>query len=281
MAHVRRHAGIRGDRWAFASELGRATVERCPTLYLALSLRRNPRHSLVKARTDLVVEGFPRCGNTLLVEWIKQANPHLSIASHLHSFAHVKVALRRHVPVIVVIRTPEDAVASEIVRASVSGGTTIPSHLLWRYERFYRALTERADDVLISPFATTTTAPERVVAALCERTGLRLELTPRLGMDEVVEQVEKRSVAVVGRLDERAVARPSPERAALAERFKAELRERHPARLEYLREMHDSLSKSACAVPDGPDGRGGDSAEPAVSGLTPPPLRDSDENRRP
>jgi hypothetical protein len=230
-------------------------LERWSTVYMALAKHRNDTRVLVGPDVDLIVEGFPRCGNSYLVAWIEQANPGLRVASHLHSYAHVRAALRQGVPTVVVTRDPEDAVASEIVRATFAGGTTTAWRLLWRYARFHRAVARWADDVILSPFATTTGHPDLVAAALRDRAGLDIEIAPPHGAADVVSRVEEYSVAAIGRVDEMAVGRPSAERTAVAEAVKRELRDRHARRIDDLRTLHDALVSGPTAVHPVPDPR--------------------------
>jgi hypothetical protein len=240
--------GVRSAAAGAASERGRALLERWPPVYLRLAQRRNPSRLLVGPGVDVVVEGFPRCGNTFLVAWFEQSNPEIRIASHLHSHAHVRAALQQGVPTVVAARDPEDAVASEIVRATAADGTTSPSRLLARYERFYRHAARWVDDLIISPFATTTASPGLVVAALRDRTGLDLRTEPASGPGAVVSAVEGYTVTAIGRVDELAVARPSAARQALAARIKEELRQQHGSRLDELRGLHDTLVSGPSAV---------------------------------
>ncbi|MEW6059376.1 MAG: hypothetical protein AB1551_04425, partial [Actinomycetota bacterium] len=61
--------------------------------------------------TDLVIEGYPRSANTLAVSAISAAQPGpIRIAHHLHAPGHVIAAIRRGVPVLVLVREPEEAV---------------------------------------------------------------------------------------------------------------------------------------------------------------------------
>ncbi|MFB3739559.1 MAG: hypothetical protein ACE14W_11430 [Candidatus Velamenicoccus archaeovorus] len=66
-------------------------------------------------RTQLVVEGYPRSSNTLAVALIAAAQPGgVRIAHHIHAPAHVLEAVRRGLPVLVLIRAPAEA-AVELV----------------------------------------------------------------------------------------------------------------------------------------------------------------------
>lgn len=80
-------------------------------------LRRDLAGQLVTRKTDLVIEGFPRSGNTFseMATQLAQGDNMLSIASHLHMPAHVARAVRLKKPCLVVIHRPLQAIASMLV----------------------------------------------------------------------------------------------------------------------------------------------------------------------
>lgn len=74
------------------------------------------RKRIPSSRTDIVIEGFPRCANSFAVRAFRYANDpdeKLWIATHLHSPAAVIVASRLAKPTLVLIRDPDKAVISQ------------------------------------------------------------------------------------------------------------------------------------------------------------------------
>ena len=65
--------------------------------------------------TDLVIEGYPRSGNSYLFVAIKKTNPELKISSHTHSIANVKRAITYKKKVVILIRSPLEAVSSILI----------------------------------------------------------------------------------------------------------------------------------------------------------------------
>jgi SAM-dependent methyltransferase len=97
----------------------RSQLGKNPT-FLPIVLRATPRGTSRKitSRTDLVVEGYPRSGNTFLTAAIRHvAGPDLTVSSHVHLPSQVALAVRRKVPTIVVIRRPADSVVSLVIAA--------------------------------------------------------------------------------------------------------------------------------------------------------------------
>jgi len=149
----------------------RRVVAARPAVYLPLRACRRPG-TVLDARTDLVIEGAPRCGNTWAEFALRRCRPDLRLAHHSHAAAHVKRALSRDIPVLVVIRDPDAAVASRL--AMGTGAVTVRGAFL-DYAAFYEALASwRGPGLLVADFAAVTRAMSRVVAALEARFALDL-----------------------------------------------------------------------------------------------------------
>ena len=88
--------------------------------FLPVVLRATPRGTSrrITAATDIVVEGYPRSGNTFAAAALRYiGGPDLTIASHVHTPSQVVLAVRRKVPVLLAIRQPIDCIASMIIAA--------------------------------------------------------------------------------------------------------------------------------------------------------------------
>jgi hypothetical protein len=80
-----------------------------------LLLRRSGEYPT--SETEIVIEGFPRSGNTFAVIAFQAAQSRLvSVAHHVHAPAPVITASRMGIPALVLVRRPEDAVLSTVVR---------------------------------------------------------------------------------------------------------------------------------------------------------------------
>jgi hypothetical protein len=69
--------------------------------------------------TDVVIEGYPRSGNTFAVKAFlyAQEGRTVRIASHHHTQVQLMLARRYGIPAMVLIREPEQAIRSALVRA--------------------------------------------------------------------------------------------------------------------------------------------------------------------
>jgi len=82
-------------------------------LFFAVSARRYPFNQMkVTRQTQICIEGFPRSANSYAVVVFRLANPGVTIGHHLHVPAQILRACRYGIPTVVLIRPPEEAVAS-------------------------------------------------------------------------------------------------------------------------------------------------------------------------
>lgn len=79
--------------------------------------KKNEEKLLFSSNTGLVIEGFPRVGNTFFVLAFERfCKDQVNIAHHVHLTCQIKEALKNNVPIIVLIRNPFDSVLSLKIR---------------------------------------------------------------------------------------------------------------------------------------------------------------------
>lgn len=122
-------------------------LERSPSLFCRYHGRFEGRHAPTE-RTDIVVEGYPSAGNSFTREALILTNPGIEVASHLHSVAPLRLAMKRGVPAVALLREPSEAVASYLARFGTSG----PGPELRRYSAFMEGLAEVKDYALVVTF---------------------------------------------------------------------------------------------------------------------------------
>lgn len=185
-----------------------------PRLYYPVMRRRaRYRDLLVRVDTELVIEGFPRSGNTFAVAALQfaQSRP-ISIARHTHYPAQVIEAARLRLPMLVLVREPADAVVSLVIREPF---VTL-EQALKRYLHYYTKIAPYHDSYVVGSFHKLTTDFGSVVASVNE--AFRTQFVPFEHTDanctavfQIVEDMERQSCQ--GVLAESRVARPSAERA--------------------------------------------------------------------
>ena len=116
-------------------------------------LRPAIRTCLIRNGTQLVIEGFPRSGNTYASIAFDVANPDdVPRVTHLHSPVNLEIAVRRGIPAVVLLRDPLDSVTSFIQRSPALSA----SALLREYSRFYKRAARLVDDLIVAPFEAVT-----------------------------------------------------------------------------------------------------------------------------
>jgi hypothetical protein len=92
----------------------RSYLAQFPSVYLPLIRFRGKAHQLaVDQHTDLVIDGYPRSGNTFALIAFNLAQPgELRVGHHLHAPAQVIRSVKENIPTLVLIRQPVDAVIS-------------------------------------------------------------------------------------------------------------------------------------------------------------------------
>lgn len=195
-----------------------SVLERYPLIFIPLS-RLRVRMGLsdveiINERTEFVIGGFPRSGNTFAYHAFKFAQ-HRSVvtAHHLHYSAHVILGARKGLPTLVLVRMPEDAVLSLVIRASYSLSI---KQALEDYIRFYTRIKPYHSRYVVAPFDDVT----RNFGGVIERINQRFSTTfspfehNEENVREVFRLVEQDDLQNTGRMEvtETTVARPSSER---------------------------------------------------------------------
>jgi hypothetical protein len=123
---------------------------------------------VVTPHTELVVDGYTRSATTYAVYAIQLAQPRpVRMAHHLHAPAQIVAAARWGVPTILLVRDPEGAVLSQVVREP---GVTVRDALVsWR--RFYQAALRRRGAFVVGEFGRVTTDIGGVIRDLNHRFG--------------------------------------------------------------------------------------------------------------
>ncbi|WP_151084737.1 hypothetical protein [Nocardioides cynanchi] len=191
----------------------RRPVSRLPYVWdAAMYARRDKRCTLARKDTALVIEGFPRSGNTFAVAAFQIANDRRThLGRHLHGAPHLLRAARLGVPAIALVRAPEDAIPSYLIRRS---GLHAEDALV-EYLDFYRTAWAARDDFVVGLFADVTGSFGTVIDRVNQRFGTsfeRYESTPdnEAAAFELVEEMNR--LECRGEIVESHVGRPSAER---------------------------------------------------------------------
>jgi hypothetical protein len=178
---------------------------------------------LVSKDTEIVIEGFPRSGNTYAVAAFRHAQKKkVKTAHHLHVEAQILEGVRLGLPVVVLIRKPLDAIQSLKIRQP-----ELSLDAAFRqYIRFYSITRGVLQHVLLAKFEDVIEnygkIIERVNHKFCTHFDLFEPTTANVA--SVVREIERINDELFeGR--ETHVSRPSPQRAQLKKKVPLDIPE--------------------------------------------------------
>lgn len=144
----------------------RTAIGRSPRLFNAAFAAFNDGERLTRRETELVLEGFPRCGNSFSVfAFLNSGAGGMHIAHHVHSPSQIISAARYGIPAVLLIREPRSAAAAGVAKIA----THTVSDLLRAYTLYYRTLRPLRPHFVIAPFETLTSDSGRIVNAVNHR----------------------------------------------------------------------------------------------------------------
>lgn len=116
---------------------------------------------LLDRNTDILIDGFPRSANTFAVVAFKSSplNSDVKIANHRHDPSQVIAAIYSKIPALVLLRQPEEACISLVIRnyGYQSYSISILSKLLKKYIQYYKPLLPFKESFVVAKFETVTT----------------------------------------------------------------------------------------------------------------------------
>ena len=195
--------------------------------------------------TQIVIEGFPRSGNSFAVLAFEfaQTTP-VKIAHHLHAPAQVIRAAKLRIPCIVLIRDPVDTIASLVIREMFVSVDTAFDEYICFYEHVlpYRKyfVLEEFDDII--------TDYGKVVDKVNMKFGTEFDLFRHSpgNVQKVFKKLDELEyVEDKGRVDEKKVARPSDFRKPLKNKVRQEINTaKYSFKLERAKKIFNNLIKT-------------------------------------
>ncbi len=148
----------------------RMRVSEHPTLYLPFARHKYPGPSpeVISSGTELVIDGYTRSATTFAVYafQLAQVKP-VRLAHHLHAPAQLIQAARTGVPTLLLIREPEGALLSQVIREP----DVDLRDALVAYCRFYESLLPYQDSFVVGEFEEITNDFGQVIRRINERFG--------------------------------------------------------------------------------------------------------------
>jgi hypothetical protein len=156
-----------------------------PSIYLPIVRRmRSSRQRFIEPGTELVIEGFPRSGNTFTQAAFEFAQQRpVRTAHHLHAPAQVIEAVRHGIPTLIVIRPARNAVVAWAMTDTRLGLRQV----LWSYLRYHRAIEPYVGECLVARFDQVTSDLAAVIRRINRRFSTEFDEFPHT--PENVERV--------------------------------------------------------------------------------------------
>jgi hypothetical protein len=222
----------------------RMFIGQYPSLFFPIyGLKKTNRDLFITKDTKLVVSAYPRTANTFFIVALEQIQRNkISIAHHMHVPALALEGINRAIPTIVLIRNPEDAIVSFIIREShISFNQALDAYIT-----FYKPLIAHQDKIIIADFITVTNNFPSIISELNSRFGLNLDnyseynkLDKKIVFNEI-DEINKRFNK--NNLVETMVSRPSDSRKKIKADYQEKLRlKKYQEKLQKCYEVYNVL----------------------------------------
>jgi hypothetical protein len=190
--------------------------------YRFLAPKRNVSF-LASKDTEIIIEGFPRSGNTYAVAAFQQAQKRkIKTAHHLHVEAQILEGVRLRLPVMVLIRKPLDAIQSlKIRKPELSVDAAFR-----QYVRFYSTTRSVLQYVVLAKFEDVIKDYGKIIERVNDKFCTHFELfePTAANVESVFREIERiNDELFAGK--ESYVSRPSPERIHLKKKLPLEIPE--------------------------------------------------------
>ncbi|VEP12686.1 conserved hypothetical protein [Hyella patelloides LEGE 07179] len=190
---------------------------------------------LIAKDTEIVIEGFPSSANSFAVKAFEMSQPHqVKIAHHLHDPAAIIAAAKSGIPCILLIRDPEDAIMSYLIRFISQGETNlnnsinIISNQLNKYIDFYSSLIPYQKEIIVADFSEVISDFGQIITKLNHKFGTNFQefIHNESNVDKCFKLIEKYNSQAFGKgkVVEKSVARPSEYRKKLKQQLSIEFK---------------------------------------------------------
>ncbi|NND70181.1 MAG: hypothetical protein HKN43_01240 [Rhodothermales bacterium] len=183
--------------------------------------------------TDIIIDGFPRSGNTFAVTAFKYAQRRdVNVSSHIHAPIEIITAVKRNIPAIVLVRDPEDAAISFMIMLAQNVSAEAA---LKYYIRFYEALLPFESQFVTCSFETTTANFGAAIEAVNDRCGSEFSVFDHTeeNVNSCFDIIDREYREWRGEIRELNVSRPSDSRKDLKEQLRKAVRDPR------IKDVHD------------------------------------------
>jgi hypothetical protein len=154
----------------------RRLIRNSPFLYplYVKCILRNESAQFPEKDTALHLTGFQRSANTYCNKILTLAFPSLSLSTHIHTAASIKLAFRFKVPTMVLLRDPVSTCCSSLLRRRAEPSAKAIESLLLDYIEYHEYVFENRAQLEILRFEDVVSSPEYIIRVVCQRLNIDL-----------------------------------------------------------------------------------------------------------
>lgn len=176
--------------------------------------------------TEIVIEAYPRCGNTFAHIAFKfaQTKP-VNIAHHTHAAAQVIAGVKKKIPTLVIIRPPEDAICSYLV-GGFDPGLTV-QQALREYISFYSLILPFRSGFVVATFEELTQDFGAVIKLINQtyKTNFDEFQHTEDNVKQCFHLIDRGYEITFGELSDKVVSRPATERVEIKNQLKKQFQQ--------------------------------------------------------
>lgn len=180
---------------------------------------------LVNQETDIVIEGYPRSGNTYAVLAFQMFNENTKVAHHLHVPAQLNGAVKFAIPALILIRKPEEAIKSLLIRA--------PKYTLDvainEYINFYNIVLKNKQYLLICDFKEIVNHFDSVIKKLNNKynKNFNVFINSTENNQIIMEKIKYLSENIDSKVGKKGIAMPTSEKEKMKKEMVIDVRKFH------------------------------------------------------
>lgn len=181
----------------------RRAIRNNPRLY-PLYIRwivRNRTAVFPSAHTDLHLTGFPRSANTYCMNIVNEAFSEMSVSTHIHTTASLKLALKYEVPTIVLVRDPVSTCCSLLLKYHEKPTAQKVESLLRDYIDYHEFVLQQGSVFKILGFRDVVSSPEYIVRTVGDFLAIEMtedEIQSKAGAGQALVESKEKNKAEEG-----------------------------------------------------------------------------------
>tara|TARA_B100000963_G_scaffold336798_1_gene332182 strand:+ start:11507 stop:12187 length:681 start_codon:yes stop_codon:yes gene_type:complete len=203
--------------------------------------KQNEKKILASSNSEIVIEGFWRCANHFAVFAFMNSKKNIKIAHHFHAPAQIKIAIKKNIPSLILIRDPLNSIASSLVFEP----NTDPMYFIEYYKKFYLSLMKLRHKSVVSDFHETINNFDLVIKKINEKYNKNFAVfnNTEENIKEVFKAIEEENLKSMTRDVSSEIAIPSDEKEDKKKEFIKLLNDNYSKEMKKLIEIYEKFTE--------------------------------------